>query len=91
MRTRWLTIAMIFRLTGMFLLSQYFLYVGVDSALQGTIIFVFGMMIEASIAWWESAKLLKEMPVKTEECVITRPKQVLDFYSPLLYSSLIVV
>jgi hypothetical protein len=91
MRTRLLTIAMIFRLSGMFLLSQYFLHVGVDSAIQGTIIFVFGMMIEASISWMESTKLLKKMPVKDEECEISKPKQVMAFYSPLLYSSLIVV
>jgi hypothetical protein len=91
MRTRWLTIAMIFRLSGMFLLSQYFLHVGVDSAIQGTTIFVFGMMIEASISWMESSKLLRKMPIKDDECEITKPKQVMAFYSPLLYSSLIVV
>ncbi|QJD81839.1 multi antimicrobial extrusion protein MatE [Cohnella herbarum] len=91
MRTRWLTIAMIFRLAGMFLLSQYFLHIGVTSALQGTIIFVFGMMIEASISWWESSRLLKDMPLKDENCEITKPKQVMSFYNPLLYSSLIVV
>jgi hypothetical protein len=49
MRTIWLTIGMIFRIAGMFLLSQYFLHVGVTSAVQGSIIFVFGMIIEASI------------------------------------------
>ncbi|RED64162.1 multi antimicrobial extrusion protein MatE [Cohnella lupini] len=91
MRTRWLTIAMIFRLGGMFLLSQYFLRIGVDSALQGTVIFVFGMMIEASISWWESGKLLKEMPERAEDCDVSKPKQVTAFYNPLLYSSLIVV
>ncbi len=91
MRTRWLTIAMLFRLGGMFLLSQYFLRVGVDSALQGTVIFVFGMMIEAGLSWWESSKLIKQLPEKDEECEITEPKQVAKFYNPLLYSSLIVV
>ncbi|QMV43853.1 multi antimicrobial extrusion protein MatE [Cohnella cholangitidis] len=91
MRTKWLTIAMIFRLTGMFLLSQYFLHVGVDSALHGTIIFVFGMVIEAAISWWEASNLLKKMPEKAEDCDVTKPKQVTAFYNPLLYSSLIVV
>jgi progressive ankylosis protein len=91
MRTRWLTIGMIFRLAGMLLLSQYFLHVGVTSAVQGSIIFVFGMFIEASISWLEATKLLKDMPEKTEDCNITTPKQVLGFYNPLLFSSLIVV
>ncbi len=91
MRTRWLTIAMVFRLGGMFLLSQYFLRFGVDSALQGTIIFVFGMMIEAGVSWWEANRLVKQLPEKDEECEITEPKQVAKFYNPLLYSSFIVV
>ncbi|MFC5469489.1 multi antimicrobial extrusion protein MatE [Cohnella suwonensis] len=91
MRTRWLTIAMIFRLGGMFALSQYFLTVGVDSAMQGTTTFVFGMIIEASISWWEASRLLKQMPEKDENCDVTEPKQVAAFYNPLLYSSLIVV
>jgi len=91
MRTKWLTIAMVFRLGGMFLLSQYFLHVGVDGAIQGTTIFVFGMVIEASISWWEAGKLLKKMPEKDPECEVERPKQVMSFYNPLLYSSLIVV
>ncbi|MFC4306238.1 multi antimicrobial extrusion protein MatE [Cohnella boryungensis] len=91
MRTRWLTIAMVFRLGGMFLLSQYFLHTGVHSALQGTIIFVFGMVIEAAISMWEATKLLKNMPEKDEECEVTQPRQVTKFYNPLLYSSLIVV
>jgi progressive ankylosis protein len=91
MRTRWLTIGMVFRLAGMFILSQYFLYVGVDSALQGSIIFLFGMMIEAFISWLESRRLLAAMPEKADDCAVTAPKQVLGFYSPLLYSSLIVV
>ncbi|MFC4599967.1 multi antimicrobial extrusion protein MatE [Cohnella hongkongensis] len=91
MRTRWLTIAMVFRLAGMFLLSQYFLRTGVDSALHGTVIFVFGMMIEAGVSWWEASKLVKQMPEKDEEWEVTKPRQVTKFYNPLLYSSLIIV
>jgi len=91
MKTRWLTIAMVFRLGAMFLLSQYFLHVGVTGAIQGTALFVFGMMIEALLSWWESSRLLKQMPEKDEECETIRPKQVAAFYNPLLYSSLVVV
>jgi len=49
------------------------------------------MMIEASVSWWESSKLLKKMPERAEDCEITKPRQVMQFYSPLLFSSLIVV
>jgi len=91
MRTRWLTIGMVFRLGGMFLLSQFFLFSGVHSALQGSIIFVFGMMIEAAVSWLEARKLIANMPEKADDCEVSTPKQVLGFYNPLLYSALIVV
>ncbi len=91
MRTRWLTIGMVFRLAGMFALSQYFLFIGVRSALQGAAIFLFGMIIEAAISWLEARKLLRDMPEKDEACEVERPKHVLRFYSPLLYSAVIVV
>lgn len=91
MRTRWLTIGMVFRLAGMFALSQYFLFVGVHSALQGATIFLFGMIIEATISWMEARRLLRDMPEKADECEVEKPKHVLKFYSPLLYSALIVV
>lgn len=91
MRTRWLTIGMVFRLSGMFALSQYFLYVGVHSAWQGATIFLFGMVIEASVSWLEARRLLKEMPEKEETCEVTKTKDVLRFYSPLLNSAFIIV
>ncbi|WP_027085280.1 hypothetical protein [Cohnella panacarvi] len=91
MKTRWLTIGMVFRLSGMFALSQYFLHTGVHSAWQGAAIFLFGMIIEAAISWLEARKLLKEMPEKDDACEVTKPRHVLGFYSPLLYSAFIVV
>ncbi|MFC5700444.1 multi antimicrobial extrusion protein MatE [Cohnella faecalis] len=91
MRTRWLTIGMIFRLAGMFAVSQYFIQTGVSSAAQGSMIFVVGMIIEAALSWWECRKLVREMPKEAPDCEIKRPKQVLFFYKPLLYSSLVVV
>lgn len=91
MRTKWLTIGMIFRLGGMFLLSRYFIHAGVTSAVQGAVIFLCGMIIEAFLSWLESRRLLRDMPEREESCEIVRPKQVLTFYNPLLFSSLIVV
>lgn len=91
MRTKWLTIGMIFRLGGMFALSQYFLAAGITGAYQGAFIFLAGMMIEALVSWLECRKLVRGMPEKSEEGEIERPRQVMKFYNPLLYSSLIVV
>ncbi|TJY41397.1 multi antimicrobial extrusion protein MatE [Cohnella pontilimi] len=91
MRTRWLTIGMIFRLAGMFVLSRYFLHAGVTGAWQGAFIFLVGMMIEAFLSWLECRKLVAGMPEKDPETDIVRPKQVLPFYKPLLYSTFVVV
>lgn len=91
MRTKWLTIGMIFRLSGMFLLSRYYIHTGAISARDGAFIFLFGMMIEALLSWLECRRLIKQMPEREEGCEIVRAKQVLPFYSPLLTSSLIVV
>lgn len=91
MRTRWLTIGMVIRLSSMFLMSQYMLHIGVTSSQQGAIIFVFGMVIEAAVSWFEGTKLARELPREADQCEIRRPRQVLRFYSPLLMSSLIVV
>lgn len=91
MRTKWMTVGMIFRLAGMFLLSRLFIHFGVANALQGTIIFASGMMIEAFVSWLEFRKLIRTMPERAEDHDIVRPRQVLPFYRPLLLSTLIVV
>jgi Na+-driven multidrug efflux pump len=91
MRTKWLTIGMLFRLAGMFALSRWFIHTGVSSALQGALIFVTGMVIEALLSWIECRRLLKALPERGVESDISRPRQVLPFYRPLLFSSLIVV
>ncbi|WP_276352747.1 multi antimicrobial extrusion protein MatE [Cohnella caldifontis] len=91
MRTKWLTIGMAFRLAGMFALSRYFVFAGVTNAMQGSVIFLFGMMLEALVSWLESRRLVRGMPERAEDCGVTRAKQVLPFYSPLLVSSLIIV
>lgn len=91
MRTRWLTIGMVFRLGGMFLMARYIMHIGVTSSTQGAIIFVFGMMIEAFVSWLEGRSLARKLPLESPECEVKRPRQILKFYSPLLFSSFIVV
>lgn len=91
MRTKWMTVGMIFRLAGMFLLSRLFIHLGVANALQGTIIFASGMMIEAFVSWLEFRRLYRTMPERKEDHDIVQPRQVLPFYRPLLLSTLIIV
>ncbi|THF83855.1 multi antimicrobial extrusion protein MatE [Cohnella fermenti] len=91
MRTKWLTIGMVFRLGGTFALAQYILHAGVTHSRQGAILFVFGMIIEAAVSLLEGRKLAKDLPDDSPESEIRRPRQVLNFYSPLLFSSFIIV
>jgi progressive ankylosis protein len=92
MRTKWLTIGMIVRLTVMYLFSLYYLKIGeVSHASVGAIIFAAGMAIEALIAMWEGRKLAKVMPEKKEDHPVENGKQIFHFFRPLLFSSFIAV
>ncbi|PZE20974.1 multi antimicrobial extrusion protein MatE [Paenibacillus xerothermodurans] len=92
MRTKWLTIGMIFRLLVMYLLSLYFIHTNsVDSGQVGAIIFLAGMMVEAAVSVWEGRSLLKQIPEKKPDHPVERPHQIFHFYRPLLYSSIIAV
>lgn len=90
MRTKWLTIGMIIRLLGMYALSLYFIHTNqVNSGQVGAIIFLSGMVIEAAVSFWEGRSLLKEIPEKKPDHPIERPRQIFQFYRPLLFSSII--
>lgn len=91
LRTKWLTIGMAVRLAGMYALSLYFVYAGVDSGTVGAYIFLFGMMIEAGISYWEGRSLVRKLPAKLEGYTVGTRRQIFTFYRPLLWSSLIAV
>ncbi|TVY08238.1 multi antimicrobial extrusion protein MatE [Paenibacillus cremeus] len=92
MRTKWLTIGMFIRLIGMYLLSLYFIHTGVGSGVVGAIIFLTGMIIEAAVSLIEGRALIrKTIPEKKTGHTIESPKQIFQFYRPLLYSSVIAV
>jgi hypothetical protein len=93
LRTKWLTIAMFIRLVGMYLLSLYFIHRGpIESGKVGAIIFLVGMIIEASVSVWEGRSLLRKViPEKAPDHPIETKSQIFDFYRPLLVSSLIAI
>ncbi|MED4602492.1 multi antimicrobial extrusion protein MatE [Paenibacillus validus] len=92
MRTKWLTIGMLIRLIGMYLVSLYFIRTGVTSGKVGAIIFLVGMVIEAAVSIWEGRSLLKRhIPEKKPDHPIEKPSQIFRFFKPLLYSSVIAV
>ncbi len=89
-RTKWLTIGMVIRLAGMYLLSLYFVNIqGVTSGIVGAIIFLAGMVIEASVSFLEGRNIARRLPVKKADHPIETRGDVFRFYKPLLYSSLV--
>ncbi|MBW7476122.1 multi antimicrobial extrusion protein MatE [Paenibacillus oenotherae] len=91
LRTRWLTIGMIVRLIGMYLLSLYFIHSGVKDATVGAYIFLAGMIIEAAMSYGEGRLLVRRMPDVVPEHEIVKPRQVFSFYRPLLLSTFVAV
>ena len=89
-QTKWLTIGMGIRLAVMYILSLYFIYSGNISGQTGAIIFLAGMMVECLISFIEARKLVRKMPKKHEQEIKSK-RTIFKFYSPLMYSSLIVV
>ncbi|MFC4323426.1 multi antimicrobial extrusion protein MatE [Litchfieldia salsa] len=89
-QTKWLTIGMVIRLIGMYLLSLYFIKSGNITAVSGAYIFLVGMIIECIISMIEALSLLKKMPVNSD-LKIKSNRQIFRFYNPLMLSSFITV
>ncbi|HEX7057281.1 MAG TPA: multi antimicrobial extrusion protein MatE [Bacilli bacterium] len=90
--TKWLTIGMVFRLGVMYAISLGFILKwGVHDGRVGAVIFMAGMMVEATVAVWEGKTLLRKMPRKLPGHNVEKPKQVFAFFRPMLYSSFIAV
>lgn len=92
LRTKWMTIGMMVRLV--FLISAAWIALSfgwVNHGYVGAILFLFGMMIETFISVWVGRTLVKEMPEKRESHSIAKQSQVLQFYRPFLFASLLAV
>jgi progressive ankylosis protein len=90
-QTKWLTIGMGIRLAAMYLLSIYFIQTGNITGKTGAIIFLVGMMIESLISFMEARVLVRKMPEKHKQLQIKSKQSIFKFYSPLMFSSVIVV
>ncbi len=90
-QTKWLTIGMIIRLIGMYVLSWIFIHNGNISAKTGAYIFLAGMIIESIVSFIEGRFLVKKMIEKKKSHPITTKAQIFRFYNPLILSSLIIV
>jgi progressive ankylosis protein len=89
-QTKWLTIGMGIRLAAMYVLSLYFIHTGNITGKTGAIIFLVGMMIECLISYIEARDLVRKMPEKHEQQIKSK-STIYKFYSPLMFSSVIIV
>lgn len=92
LKTKWLTIGMIFRLVFMGGLAWVLLHFGlVEHGYIGSIIFLVGMVVEAIVSFIEGRSIVKKIPDKKPDHHVVHSSQVRKFYSPLLMASLIAV
>jgi len=93
LRTKWLTIGMIIRIIGMYLVASYFMNSGrVTGAAAGAIVFLTGMVIECAVSFLEGRSLIRHViPEKRQGHDIVHKRQIFQFYRPLVYSSFLSV
>jgi Na+-driven multidrug efflux pump len=92
LRTKWMTIGMVIRLIFMALLSWLVLKNGwVNHGYVGAYIFLAGMAIEALVSVFEGRLLVKKLPKKKPNHQVVHQSQILSFYRPLMFASLIAV
>jgi Na+-driven multidrug efflux pump len=92
LRTKWLTIGMAVRLSGMYLLSLYFLSSGHPiTGATGALIFLFGMMIEAAVGFLEGRKIVGSLPLEGADQTVSSTRDIFRFFRPLMYSAFISV
>jgi hypothetical protein len=92
LHTKWLTLGMLIRLFCMYMLSLYFIQTDrVTSGQVGAVIFLTGMMIEATVSFLEGRHLVRRLPDKLPDHPVENKKHVFGFYRPMLYSSFIAV
>lgn len=92
MQTKWLTIGMGVRLTVMYLVGLGFMAhpQRIDET-AGAWLFLIGIAVEALVSWLEGRKIAVRLPERAEGSQIRGVRDVLPFYRPLLFSSLISV
>lgn len=92
LRTGWMTIGMAIRVIVMFIMSWYFIQIGwTNDGRVGALIFMTGIAIECIVAVCEGMSLKRRLPETKEQQMIEQTRQLLPFYLPLLYSSMVLV
>ncbi len=84
LETKWVTIGVIFRLAGMFLVAYYFILTdSVVSSMVGAVIFLTGMAIECMVSVWRGHSIMKSAPADSGP--LLKQKDIFSFYTPLVF------
>ncbi|WP_035711630.1 hypothetical protein [Salibacterium aidingense] len=81
LQTKWLTIGVIVRVAGMFLVSYWFIATDHITSMAGAAIFLTGMFIECVISVWKGHAILKNTEDSSE---VLYKKDIMPFYIPLV-------
>jgi hypothetical protein len=92
LRTGWMTVGMAVRVAAMFGMSWYAVQHGLtNDGRIGAWIFMVGVIIESLVSLMEGMALRRNLPASGESQTIERTRQLLPFYLPLLYSSMVLI
>ncbi|RKL67172.1 multi antimicrobial extrusion protein MatE [Salipaludibacillus neizhouensis] len=80
--TKWLTVGVIVRLAGMFLVSFWFVYTDQVTSMAGAAIFLIGMFIECVVSVWKGHLILKKTKQNSDGL---KMKDIMPFYLPLVF------
>jgi Na+-driven multidrug efflux pump len=84
LETKWVTIGVIIRLAGMFLVACYFIFTDqVASSMAGAVIFLTGMAIECIASVWRGHSIMKSAPADIGP--LLKQKDIFSFYTPLVF------
>ncbi|MGY4691562.1 multi antimicrobial extrusion protein MatE [Salibacterium sp. K-3] len=81
LQTKWLTIGVITRVAGMFLVAWWFVAADSITSMAGAAIFLTGMFIECTISVWKGHSMLKDAPDSGETLY---KKEIMPFYLPMV-------
>lgn len=92
LQTNWMTIGMVIRLVCMSTACWLVLANGwMTHSYIGALIFLFGMMVETTVSVTVGRYLVKQLPRKRKGHSVEKRTQILQFYRPFLFASLLAV
>ncbi|WP_163101947.1 multi antimicrobial extrusion protein MatE [Peribacillus alkalitolerans] len=84
LETKWLTIGVVIRLIGMFVIAYLLVIMDYITSMGGAFIFLVGMIIECAISVWKGHFIIKDYPENLNSNKL-RKSDIFKFYTPLVF------